>query len=226
MANKDLKGFRLTVYSRYFEGYEWEIDHSIVDEEILFFAADTSWKTILPQEVQKMGSGILKVTFPISVSGYGSVFRFTPILNGKTQTISTPTDSVSFIHGFGNQQFILQAWDADGKLVIPKEIKKFERTCTVEFHEDFTGTLNLVRTIGETEEFESTVEWIYTVGKKEVQGHMFVQINDDTDQVVLPGEEQRVDTNPAYTIDNKITLSWAGQEVAGTILPIIHGYRI
>lgn len=215
---------RLFVYSRKFVGSTWVLEHTISDEKVLFFATDENWKTIQPETV-KRESGKVTASFPVSVTGYASSFKMAPILNSHIFELTNNT-SITERHYYRSTRFLIQCWDSNGYLVNPESISKNELTFTVNFEKGFTGSVELVSMVGLEKLFEDETSWTFEHNVLESRGHIFTQITDDQDNVIVPKEEQRIDDNITSRQDNAIKLDWNETEISGKILSIIHGYRI
>ena len=224
MAAKDLLGYRQTVFTRGFSGKEWLMHHSIQEDNYMFLAMDENWTTILPQEAKKLGNGYLVVNFPNSITGYVSIFRLTPLLNFQIINVND-TNIVNFYHKFNPPDFIVQTWDSDGYLVLPKTIQKDTQICTVEFDHNFTGTICCVFITNEVRYFTDEIAWQYIHRIQISRGCILLQADDKNNQVILPLEEKRFDSDIKTSFDNFIELDWSLNQ-SGKLLNIIHGYNI
>ena len=224
MANKDLLGYRQTVYSREFEGKEWVLNHSLAEDNYMFFCTDENFNTILPEEARKTGVGQLTVQFPVFVTGNASVFRLTPLLNFQIVEVNNQS-SITFIHKYYIPHFIVQSWDSENNLVLPKNIKKDEYECTVDFYKNFTGVINCVYITQEVKDYLNVNNWIYSHRQKTPRGHMLLQSDDENLEVMLPLEEKRIGGNSSYSSNRYVELNW-GKGRTGTLSSIINGYRI
>jgi len=217
---------RLVIHSRFYNSRKWIINHTIQEDHLLFFAADDNFHTIVPGSVQKVSTGLIEASFPVPVSGHASVFRMTPLLNSSAIYVSNKRN-VILTHKYRTPNFLVQIWDSEGYLVIPKSICKKKFSIEIDFDQiPFTGWVEFATTAGSLFPVDNSSFWEYRFWINEPQGNIFVQINDDSDEVIIPGDEHRYDPNPEMVYDNVIKLNWNDVNVSGTILPIIHGYRI
>jgi hypothetical protein len=224
MANKDILGYRQTVYSRPYEGSEWVVTHTITEPHYMFFATDENWSTILPDTVKRTSEGTVTVTFPSSVRGNASIFRLTPLLNFQIVEVFN-TNYIKFNHKYHTPYFIVQTWDSDGNLVLPKIIRKENSECEVYFHENFSGVVICVFIIADLKEYIDDNTWEYKYRKIISRGNILIQNDDDIKEVILPKEENRIEESTIKSYDNRIQEVW-GTEKTGSLISIIHGYRI
>jgi hypothetical protein len=224
MAQKDLLGYRQTVFSRPFEGAEWLMQLSIKEDDFIFLATDENYTTIYPQEVRKLDDGNLSVKFPVSVKGYASVFRLTPLLNFQIQSVVNE-NYVQFYHKYYIPYFIVQTWNSDGYLVLPKTIKKDLKQCIVEFHDNFTGNIYCIFITDGVKNFINENSWVYKHKKQISRGSILVQSDDPNREVIIPSEEKRYGDNSAFSTSNYIQVDW-NSEQTGELVSIIRGYRI
>ena len=219
-------GDRLVIYTRMYETRVWNIKHTIPEDHLLFFAMDEDFHTIIPSRVQKMGIGRMEVEFPVAVKGYGSVFRITPLLNAKSVSVSNKR-SITIDHRYRSSDFLVQVWDTNGNLVVPRDIRKRKYNVTIDFASTpLTGPVELCRNAGAITKYVDESYWEDRYWVKEYLGNLFIQTNDSDGDVIIAGTEIRWDPIISSALDNKLKLYWNSHEIDGTLLPIIHGYRI
>ena len=193
--------------------------------------------------------------FEGSVTGYVSVFEMSPILEPKVNQLTATTSSL-IKHHFKEKKYVIQCWNNSNELVYPTSIRKIDvgeienptdednpyepeedrlsqPAVRVTFAEEFTGTVDIMKAISLTINFEnkSDVEIRHSIN--EHVGNIISQceynssagsVNDGI--VFIPDLETRIDTEISHISDNRLDVSFGDSPVTGTVNAIIHGFNI
>lgn len=223
---QDRDGYRLSVYSRQFDGTVWDLPHKFDTDRIFIEVFDLNFNTIFPDEIQKVDNENVRITFTQPTEGHASIFRTSPLLNGQRANFENQTEFI-IEHKFRSKNYLCQFWNSENYMFFPKTLEKINNNALrVEFFESATGYVDLIRGFPRAKKIvRDSVEWIYRHGYKQSRNHILVQCTDDDNFVFMPTEISRIDTINNFTTDNVIEIQLTTED-KGEINSIIHGFRI
>ena len=217
---------RVAVYSRLYEGSDnWTVEHGIPGEDIFVQIMYPDFSTFVPYLIQNVEEGVLRVFTYVPVTGIASVFELSPRYNHQKIPLENFTVG-TFRHKYGHQNFITQFWNDEGYIVYPKTVQKLDNDLVFfEFEEAFTGYGILISNVDirkafDQEEVWSIHHWIFKTRER-----IILQHENDNGEVIIPGQENRIDENIEHTTDNEVEAVFP-DELTGKTYGILYGIRI